>query len=280
MYLPNTSPHGLCTLHGKLSLPRLRTNGSSMASKPHSADTRHTTSQVGLTDGQTTDEWTEEMLAARAAGIDGFALNIGPSDPWTAPQLRAAYAAAADLPGPGPAFVLFLSFDMAAGDWAVDQVADLIREFRDAAAQCTVVARAGAGGGVGGGGGAAQPLPLVSTFEGPAWAGNWEAVRRAVGGVFLVPDWSSLGPAGVGDRRDVVDGAFSWAAWPRAGEHRITAEEDVLYRRALRGKAYMMGVSPWFYTSESSSAFFYPFFSVSRLAKQIGRRACCSRILA
>lgn len=144
--------------------------------------------------------------------------------------------------------MLFLSFDMAAGEWPVQQVTDLVCEFRAAAAQCRVGGR-----------------PLVSTFEGPGWAGNWEAVRRAVpGGLYLVPDWSSLGPGGVGGRLDVVDGAFSWAAWPRAGERRISAEEDGLYRRALRGKSYMMGVSPWFYTSESLFLFlgsFSPSFS-------------------
>lgn len=147
--------------------------------------------------------------------------------------------------------MLFLSFDMAAGEWSVQQVTDLVCEFRAAAAQYRV----------GGGGGGGSGRPLVSTFEGPGWAGHWEAVRRAVpGGLYLVPDWSSLGPGGVGGRLDVVDGAFSWAAWPRAGERRISAEEDGLYRRALRGKSYMMGVSPWFYTSESVWCFFF-FFS-------------------
>lgn len=122
------------------------------------------------------------------------------------------------------------------GEWSVGAVVDIVDAFCKAYAprvQHTV------GG-----------LPFVSTFEGPGWAHNWDAVRRATGGVFLVPDWSSLGPEEVGRRLGVVDGAFSWAAWPRAGESRITAEEDVLYKKALRGKAYMMGVSPWFYTSK------------------------------
>lgn len=128
---------------------------------------------------------------------------------------------------------------MAAGEWTVDQVAGLIVEFAASPAYYAV------GG-----------LPFVSTFEGPGWAGNWAAVRAAAGGIFLVPDWSSLGPHGVRERLDVVDGAFSWAAWPRADQARMTADEDVAYLRALRGRgrAYMMGVSPWFYTSELVSA--------------------------
>lgn len=113
---------------------------------------------------------------------------------------------------------------------------ELINEFRSLPAYYTV------GG-----------LPFVSTFEGPGWAENWEAVRRCTDGIYLVPDWSSLGPEGVGRKLGVIDGAFSWAAWPRAGEGRITTVEDGLYKGALRGKAYMMGVSPWFYTSKSTA---------------------------
>lgn len=194
------------------------------------------TTQVGLTDGQAAKEWRDEIAAAHAAGIDGFALNIGPSDAWTREQLGLAYAAAADAQVvDSPSFVLFLSFDMAAGEWSVSQVSDLINEFRDAPAQCKVD----------------DGLPLVSTFEGPGWAEKWAAVREATGGIYLVPDWSSLGPEGVRHKLDVIDGAFSWCAWPRAGQRRLGAEEDVAYGRVLGGKrAYMMGVSPWFYTSE------------------------------
>lgn len=47
--------------------------------------------------------------------------------------------------------------------------------------------------------------------------------------------------------------AVSWGAWPRADQDRITTEEDDAYKSHLRGKAYMMGVSPWFYTSRSPS---------------------------
>lgn len=185
------------------------------------------------------EEWLDEVQSAQAAGIDGFALNIGPSDTWTDTQLGLAYAAAAQAPGGPGSFVLFLSFDMACGEWAVAHVTCLINRFSNAPAQCKV-----------------DGVPMVSTFEGPGWADNWPAVRRGVvdGGIFLVPDWSSLGPHGVGHKLDVVDGAFSWCAWPRAGQRRLGTEEDEAYRGVLgnRGKAYMMGVSPWFYTREFS----------------------------
>ncbi|ROV91571.1 hypothetical protein VPNG_09734 [Cytospora leucostoma] len=187
---------------------------------------------VGLTDGHTKKDWTAEILAAQAARIDGFALNIGPSDPYTMTQLRQAFAAATAIwDDQGADFDLFLSFDMAVGEWGTEQVISLINAFKDSAVYCKV-----------------DGSPLVSTFEGPQWAENWAQVREATGGIYLVPDWSSLGPHGVKERLDLVDGAFSWSAWPRASEHRITTKEDAHYKKALRGKAYMMGVSPWFYT--------------------------------
>ncbi|ROV89438.1 hypothetical protein VMCG_10210 [Cytospora schulzeri] len=187
---------------------------------------------VGLTDGHTLKDWTQEILAAQASRIDGFALNIGPSDAYTMTQLRQAYAAATAIwDDQGADFDLFLSFDMAAGEWSTEQVISLINAFKDSAVYCRV-----------------DGSPLVSTFEGPQWAENWGRVREATGGIYLVPDWSSLGPHGVGEKLGLIDGAFSWCAWPRAGEHSITTYEDELYKKALRGKAYMMGVSPWFYT--------------------------------
>ena len=43
--------------------------------------------------------------------------------------------------------------------------------------------------------------------------------------------------------------SVSWCAWPQAGENIMTSHEDELYRTALAGKLYMMGVSPQFYTN-------------------------------
>jgi len=53
--------------------------------------------------------------------------------------------------------------------------------------------------------------PFVSTFEGPDWADNWNVVRHETGGIFLVPDWSSLGPCGVGEKLDLIDGACEFS---------------------------------------------------------------------
>lgn len=141
---------------------------------------------VGISDGQTREQWIKECQTAKEASIDGFALNIGPNDYWTGPQLQHAYAAAGEVSG----FVLFLSFDMACGEWSVDQVVDLINTHKDSPAQMKVDGK-----------------PFVSTFEGPGWAENWREVRGRTGGIFLVPDWSSIGPHGVGEKLDIIDGA-------------------------------------------------------------------------
>jgi Glycosyl hydrolase family 71. len=79
---------------------------------------------------------------------------------------------------------------MAAGSWEVSQVVDFINRYRGSPAQMNVDGK-----------------PLVSTFEGPDWAENWPTVRSQTGDIFLVPDWSSLGPYGIGEKLDLIDGA-------------------------------------------------------------------------
>ncbi|KAH7157340.1 glycoside hydrolase [Dactylonectria estremocensis] len=183
---------------------------------------------VGLTNQQELSQWKTDIQAAKDAWVDGFALNIGPDDSWTSTQLGLAYQAAAELD-----FKLFLSFDMASDYiWSVDSVVGLVNDFKGEAAQVLVDGK-----------------PMVSTFEGPTWADNWSSVRSQTGDIFLVPNWSSIGPSGVADKLSVIDGAFSWAAWPNAGSSEMSASEDQLYKGVLAEKPYMMGVSPYFYVN-------------------------------
>lgn len=140
-----------------------------------------------MTDGQSAAQWTKDIKDAKAVGIDGFALNMGAKDNWTLTQVHQAYTAAE-----ANNFKMFLSFDM--GDptkqWDVSQVVNLINDYKNSAAQVNVGNK-----------------PLVSTFEGPNWAGNWETVRHQTGGIHLQPDWSSLGPYGIKDKLSLIDGA-------------------------------------------------------------------------
>ncbi|KAI1775906.1 glycoside hydrolase family 71 protein [Hypoxylon cercidicola] len=181
---------------------------------------------VGLTDGQSQGQWQQDITEAKSAGIDGFALNVGSGDTWNAQQLQLAYDTASSN-----SFSLFLSFDMGATSWTVDQVVQLVNQYKNAGSQFKVNGK-----------------PFVSTFEGPGWADNWASVRSQTGDIYLVPDWSSLGASGVGSKLAQIDGAFNWGAWPNANEYTINDGNDVAYKSSLQGKAYMMGVSPYFYT--------------------------------
>lgn len=89
---------------------------------------------------------------------------------------------------------MFLSFDMETGSWETQAVVDLVNEFKSSGAQVNK-----------------DEKPLVSTFEGTKWSDNWQSVRDSTGGIFLMPSWSSLGPEGLKDKLNVVDGACkSW----------------------------------------------------------------------
>lgn len=127
---------------------------------------------VGLTSGQTRDQWQTDISQAKSAGIDGFALNIGSQDSWNGEQLQLAYDVAASN-----GFTMFLSFDMAASSWSVDQVVQLVNQYKNSGSQLKVNGK-----------------PFVSTFEGPGWADNWGAVRSATGDIYCecIPFWSPL----------------------------------------------------------------------------------------
>lgn len=145
---------------------------------------------VGVTDGQTLDKWKADIASAKAAGVDGFALNAGAADAYNDEQLPLAYEAAGATEG---GFQLFISFDQAASTWDVAGVVARVNQFKDDASQFRI-------GGV----------PVVSTFEGTDWAdnsGNWAAVRDQTGGIYLIPDWSSFGPDKIAEKLDVIDGA-------------------------------------------------------------------------
>lgn len=170
-------------------------------------------------------DWEADIKLAQDAGIDGFALNIAAGDTSNGASLEKAFAAA-DARG----FKLFFSFDYKAwGAWNADTVIGLVNNYKGRGSYWKQGAQ-----------------PLVSTFEGVDNIQDWGRIRSSTG-AFFVPDWSSIGPqaaAGTG----VVDGLFSWDAWPEgANDKNINIDND--YKAALGGKPYMMPVAPWFYTN-------------------------------
>ena len=184
--------------------------------------------KVGNAASHTIDDWADDIQQAKDASIDGFALNIG-GDSYTGTQLTNAYSAAKTAGG----FSLFISFDFAAyPSFDVDTVSNLINTYKDEPAQYKY-----------------NNMPLVSTFEGPDVAAEWPSIRSAVpGGIFFIPDWTSIKGSAPGNFSEYTDGALSWDVWP-TGTDPIDISVDLSWKSILGSKAYMMGVSPWFYTN-------------------------------
>lgn len=143
--------------------------------------------QHGLTASYTPELWQNDITKAADSGIDGFALNIGPHDSYTEPQLDAAYDAA-DKHGN---FKLLISFDqLCCGPWDANEVSRIINKYKGRGSYYKV-----------------DNKPFVSTFEGTDFIDQWAGVRDATGGIYLVPDWASLGPDGFRNHVGKVDGA-------------------------------------------------------------------------
>jgi len=129
---------------------------------------------------------------------------------------------------------MFFSFDYAAeGPWEPSAVITLIQEYGPNYAYFNHTI------------GTTSKM-FVSTFEGPQNANDWVGIKQAVD-IFFIPDWSSIGPSAA-EATGVVDGLFSWNAWP-VGAMDITTAIDEQYITALNGQPYMMPVSPWFFTN-------------------------------
>nr|AUS76866.1 glycosyl hydrolase [Leptoxyphium fumago] len=190
---------------------------------------------VGNTGAYDIDQWKSDIELAASYGIDGFVLNIAPPfSGSTATQMSYAFQAANDLTSE-LGFKMFFSFDYLGGGspWSESDVITILKAYGPNGAHFQVNGK-----------------PMVSTFEGPSNSdiNDWTTIRNSIpGGIYFVPDWTSLGPGGFST--SLVDGAFSWNMWPD-GPQNISTGADEAWENFLKpaGKSYMMGVSPWFYT--------------------------------
>lgn len=188
--------------------------------------------KVGNANGNTIAEWIDDITLAIASHIDGFALNVGAQDISNAASLSNAFTAANQLASAGTLgdFRMFLSFDYAAsGAWDASAVIALINEYGPNYGYFQY-----------------NNQSFVSTFEGPPNANDWVGIKKATG-CFFIPDWSSIGPVAA-EGTGIVDGLFSWNAWP-IGAVDITTAIDEAYIIALNGQPFVMPVSPWFFTN-------------------------------
>ncbi|KAH7406789.1 putative extracellular alpha-1,3-glucanase/mutanase, partial [Phaeosphaeria sp. MPI-PUGE-AT-0046c] len=174
----------------------------------------------------TIERWKFEMQKAQDAKIDAFALNINYNAEELSARLSLAFQAANAV-----GFKLFFSFDYAGlGAWPKESVIEKLTEYGPNYAYF----KNSAG------------KPLASTFEGWENASDWPEIKLQTNAIFI-PDWSSRG-AKVAMTLPGPDGLFSWAAWPEAPGN-MSIEVDSSYTYFLKGKPYMMPVSPWFYTN-------------------------------
>lgn len=168
---------------------------------------------MGNTEGYGAASWSTEMLLAKSAGIDAFALNIARDDPINDDQLPTAFAAAESL-----GFHLFFSLDYAGnGAWDKADVISLIQSYGRHGAYYHY-----------------NGAPLVSTFEGPSSAADWTEIKASTG-CFFIPDWSSQGAkAALELENGVADGLFNWAAWSWGGDA-MNTYTDASYLQYLDG---------------------------------------------
>ncbi|KAJ5887845.1 hypothetical protein N7495_007886 [Penicillium taxi] len=177
-----------------------------------------------------TSDWKNDMKLAQEAHIDAFALNMAYGVKTNQKAVADAFAAAESLK-----FHLFFSFDYDGnGAWPKMQVAALLKNYSTSSAYYRHHGK-----------------PFTSTFEGTSNAEDWVTIKKEID-CFFVPDWSSVKPASALQLAGgVVDGLFSWAAWPAADSRRMNTYADASYIQSLKqaNKSYMMPASPWFYTN-------------------------------
>ncbi|KZP22436.1 glycoside hydrolase family 71 protein [Athelia psychrophila] len=179
---------------------------------------------VGFVASYLQADWTADMQLAQAIGIDGFALDIG-KDPYNAAQLGYAYAAAEAL-----GFKVFLSFDFTYWNSSdTSTIASYISTYGPLPAQFTY------NGDV-----------FVSTFSGDGF--DWAAVAAESKALYACPNYQ----ASSFSTSSGVSCFLSWNAWSSSDNKPVdasmTTAGDVDYINTLGSDAYMMPISPWFFT--------------------------------
>ncbi|GAB1739844.1 hypothetical protein NU219Hw_g4778t1 [Hortaea werneckii] len=147
---------------------------------------------VGNTFAYDVSQWEADIRQAASYGIDAFVLNVAqPFSGSTATQMSYSFQAANNLASEVE-FKMFFSFDYKAnGAWSKSDVIEVMTAYGPNGAYYLVDGK-----------------PMVSTFEGPDNSSDWPGIRSSLadvtGGIYFVPDWTSIqGSFPV----DLVDGA-------------------------------------------------------------------------
>ncbi|WWD19155.1 hypothetical protein CI109_103613 [Kwoniella shandongensis] len=201
---------------------------------------------VGNTYSYTQAIWADDINQAKAAGIDGFALNYG-RDSWQVPRMNDAYAAAKAQ----GSFKLFLSMDVSS--LGCSSANDAVNMVNTIASYANNTAQAKYNG-----------KTIVSTFAGEdctfgqgSMNAGWTYFRTLLANkgvsAYFVPAVFSDVSTFKGDTW--MDAEFNWnGAWPM-GSTALDTSSDTTYMNALGTKGYMAAVSPAFFTYYSPSSY-------------------------
>ncbi|GFZ50872.1 Endo-1,3-alpha-glucanase agn1 [Saitozyma sp. JCM 24511] len=196
---------------------------------------------VGNTYSYTQATWASNIAQAQAAGIDGFALNMG-IDSWQPDRVADAYAAASAV-----GFKMFFSFDftsLTCGSGDLGTITGYVVKYANNGAQAKY------NGNV-----------LVSTFSGDGCTWNagdvytgWTNFRNNLKGqninIYLIPAIFSA-TSTFANTNSWMDGEFNWnSGWPVNTGSNLDFSGDTTYLNALNaaGKGYMAALSPAFFT--------------------------------
>eukprot|EP00026_Physarum_polycephalum_P009599 Phypoly_transcript_09727.p1 GENE.Phypoly_transcript_09727~~Phypoly_transcript_09727.p1 ORF type:complete len:442 (+),score=62.71 Phypoly_transcript_09727:154-1326(+) len=186
------------------------------------------------------------MTAAKAIGIDAFALNVG-TDDWTMDRVNLAYAAAEQV-----GFKVFLSFDMTLQNSA-QTIISMIQGTAKLGGQYIYNGQV-----------------FVSTFGGAdvnlgysSADAAWSAIKSTMQGqgvsIFFVGNFE-VDANTIFQQFPSLDGALSWGAWPNptSDASSLTPLDDVYMQSANNAKkVYLAPVSPWFFTHLSYKNYIY-----------------------
>jgi glucan endo-1,3-alpha-glucosidase len=189
--------------------------------------------------GITNEHVRQDIIDAKALGLDGFAMNYDQFAYWSNDTVDFLFNNAEALGG----FKLFFSFDHAAKHFpnGPTQYADYLAKYITRPSYLYFNGK-----------------PLVSTFGGENivdsdWAAFKKQVKAKVGegfvGVRLVPGFYQAKPSTTFfDGRSSIDGVFNWNSWQPtiAGKIPVSAADDKTFQAATRAtsKTFMMGMSP------------------------------------
>jgi len=187
---------------------------------------------VGFAYGSDQSFFDAQIKRAQAAGIDGFALNVGSND-WQPARVATALDAAKN----NGDFVMFISFDMASLPFTNEALA----RFHSVANHPNYYKING--------------RPFYSTFAGENGGDDFWSNWKTSSGInpYFCPSWPNYPTNNLLQSHPVADCIFTWNAWraPNSGPDAsfdTIGDRDLLASARATNKQYMAPVAPWFAT--------------------------------